>query len=332
MQETVEYHPWTAFEPHPRNMRRVYPRGAIKQMAQSIKANRERGGPGIIEPLLGCRVNGKIRIYAGNLRWHGAAYLGDEAPLVPVILRPTGELDQMLDMAVENKVRFDPDPLSEALHYKALLDTGLSKTRIAQELGVSLPTISTRLKILDLPEAVQRLFAEDKLPRLASRPLLELGDPELQIAAARFLAEHNASLATVKETCWRIAGQVREVEPVARPEQEPELDKPKRWGTEEWKALSDEMPAAPTPTLVAVPPVAPVPFQELEILVRATCAACELGRMIGEETLWEDMRQAARPTCRACDVRGLQEACGQCPLPDFLRRLRTVLEVRYGHK
>ena len=86
------------------------------------------------------------------------------------------------------------------------------------------------------------------------------------------------------------------------------------------------------PTLVAIPPVAPMPFQELEILVRATCADCELGRMIGEDILWEDMRQAARTTCRACDVRGLQEACGQCPLPDLLRRLRTVLEVRYGPK
>lgn len=47
--EIVEYHPWGLFEPHPRNMRRIYPRQAMKQMAQSIKANCERGGPGIID-------------------------------------------------------------------------------------------------------------------------------------------------------------------------------------------------------------------------------------------------------------------------------------------
>ena len=342
--ENVEYHSWTAFNPHPRNMRRVYPRGAVEQMARSIRANYERGGPGIIQPLLGCRVNpstssghrGKICIYAGHLRWRGAAYLGVEAPPVPVIIRSPNELDQMLDMAIENRVRFDPDPLSEALHYKALLDAGLSKNRVARELGVSLPTIVSRLQILDLPEQVQLLFAEDRLPRLAAEPLLELRDPELQVAAARFLAEQNASLAVVKETCRRIAGQVRRAKLELEPEPEPEKPAAKqdetRGGNVKWQALSDEPPAAPAPTLVAIPPIAPVPFDELELLIRATCAACELGRMIQEEILWEDMHRAARAACRACDVRGLRDTCGQCPLPDLLRKLRTVLEARHGRK
>ena len=72
--EEVVYLPHTMLRLHPRNMRRIYPQHKVERMAASIKAR------GVIEPLIGVRVNGHVQIVVGNLRLTSARHLGDEAP------------------------------------------------------------------------------------------------------------------------------------------------------------------------------------------------------------------------------------------------------------
>ncbi len=332
-EETVLYLPHIRFLLHPKNMRRVYPQAQVEAMAASIRASLERGGPGILQPLIGVwseECDGQERrmvvIYAGALRWRGACALGDQAPLVPVIIRGTAEADRLLDMIVENTARFDIDPVSEALHYRDLVESSnMSVNEIARKTGKCLAHIRKRLDILSLPEEVQQLIAEGKLLIGHTQSLLMLADaPMLQVEAARLLARENVDLKMGRRICRELhrkhLGGDGELSSLSLPPAE-KASLPDGPAIAPAAARWDGLPDDP-PKLV---PDAVMDHKGLALLVRATCAACEIGALIGHDVSWEMLEFEAAGECRECIVREVGDACNQCPMVTLLRRVRERL-------
>lgn len=329
--EEVVYLPHTALRMHPRNMRRVYPRREVERMAASIKAR------GVIEPLVGVRVDGHVQVVCGNLRLTAARHLGDEAPLLPVIVRERQEIEQLLDMTAENLVRAAPDPISEALHYRRVLqEPGMTRTRLARETGVAVATINDRLRLLDLEPEIQDLIAAGRLPRgrPAVEALLSIPDPRARVETAQALAKRRADVRLIKATCTRVRGAL---------EHRLSIRQAAREGKEYVPALEGVLEEG-------LPPGEgrPIPWDVLQKAARGSCGGCELKaeqlpgvpepawavfqerERPGEapDPVWGEVARAAEGTCAACGVRDVQEICGACPLIEFLRRVVREIDRR----
>ena len=331
--EQVLYLPHTVLWIHPRNMRRVYPRDDVERMAASIKSR------GVIEPLIGVRVNGHMQIVVGNLRLTAARYLGDEAPLMPVIVRQKEETEQFLDMVAENLVRADVDPVSEGLHYRRLLqEPGMTRTRLSRETGVAAATIKDRLRLLDLEPEIQDLVAAGEFPRgrPAVEALLSIPDSRTRVETAQALAKQRADVRLIKATCTRVRGALERrlsVQQAAREggEYVPALE----------AALEEGLPPGEDQ---------PVSWDILRGAARQSCGNCDIGTEVlpgvsepawdivsgqregGEaDPSWGEMARAAEGVCATCGVRDMENVCGACALVEFLQRvMRQIVERERG--
>ena len=88
---------------------------------------------------------------------------------MPAIVREIDDRDSLLLALVENVAREDLSPVDEARAYAALMDEfGLSLGEVAEQVGRSKPTVSNRVRLLELPDDVlglRRARPADRGPR-----------------------------------------------------------------------------------------------------------------------------------------------------------------------
>lgn len=141
---------------------------------------------GLIQVPLGRLVNRKVQIGDGWLRV--CAYrklLEDGVPgfdSIPVDLKPITD-QQMADMVLEaNTVRQDLSPIAEARLYKRYIEEfGQTQEQLAQAHNLTQGEVANRIRLLELPEYIQRAVIFQEIPPTAARHLLRLNhDPKSQ--------------------------------------------------------------------------------------------------------------------------------------------------------
>lgn len=337
-QERVEYLSCATLNVHPRNMRRVYPAADVEQMAGSI---RERG---IIQPLICTRLDdGRVYVVAGNLRLSAARSLSDEKLLVPVIIRDRSDAEQLLDMAAENAIRFDPDVVSEGLHYRAILEQdGMTQTRLARLTGVSAARITNRLRWAKAEPEIQGMAMRGELPRLAIDDLLRLPAGEVRVEAARRFARTKPSLRTVRSSCTHILNEIakrNEPRPAYDPNGPalalaiPSADyNPVDYNPVDYNpAGNGGAPAVPPGRAKAPPAVAPLPPGVVRGAAARACELCPNRDTLGvPEPAWSILAHGARETCEGCGLGRLREYCYKCPLVVALRHTYRQMAREQG--
>ncbi len=152
--------PVDAITPNPHQPRRTFDEGALKELAESMKAN------GIIQPILvrpaGEGSEGKYELIAGERRWR-AALLANIAT-IPAIVRDVDALTQAQLAMIENIQREDLNPIDRALGYQVLVkELGLTQAELAGRLGEDRSTIANFLRLLELTEAAKEMVRSGKL-------------------------------------------------------------------------------------------------------------------------------------------------------------------------
>jgi ParB family chromosome partitioning protein len=156
--------------PNPRQPRTHFDPEALEALAGSIREH------GILQPLLVSEDGpGRYVILAGERRWRAAKQAGIER--VPVVIRERVDGQKELELAlVENLQRRDLTPLEEARAYEELrTGRGLSQAQIANRVGIDRSTVANSLRLLKLPETVQRLIESGRLSAGHGRALLGFG-------------------------------------------------------------------------------------------------------------------------------------------------------------
>jgi ParB/RepB/Spo0J family partition protein len=95
--------------------------------------------------------------------------------------------------ATENVARKQLNAYEEALAVKAMLERGLTEDGAAQALGWPKARVSARVKLLELPEAAQRLVGRGVLPLSCVDTLRSVGQvsPEILDAVVKYVADGN---------------------------------------------------------------------------------------------------------------------------------------------
>lgn len=170
--------------PNPRQPRTVFDETALNELIASIKSI------GILQPPVVRKVGeGRYELIMGERRFRAAKAAGLTS--IPVIIRQTPDNELLREALIENIHRSQLNPLEEGAAYAQLLaDFGCTHDELAIKLGRSRPLISNTIRLLNLPEAVQRRVAAGILSAGHARALLGLSDgAEIEKLAARIVAE-----------------------------------------------------------------------------------------------------------------------------------------------
>ncbi len=145
-----------AVDVNPNQPRTDFEDDVLDELSESIKEF------GIIQPLIVKRVNkDRYELIAGERRLRAATRAGLET--VPVIVREADEQQSALIALIENVQRENLSFLEEARAYKKLMEVhGLTQTMIAQKVGKKQSTISNKLRLLSLPDDIQKVITENK--------------------------------------------------------------------------------------------------------------------------------------------------------------------------
>ena len=176
--------PVSQISPNPRQPRTVFDETALNELIASIKSI------GILQPPVVRKVaENKYELIMGERRFRAAKAAGLTS--IPVIIRQTPDNELLREALIENIHRSNLNPLEEGAAYSQLLsDFGCTHDELAIKLGRSRPLISNTIRLLNLPEAVQRRVAAGVLSAGHARALLGLTDgAEIEKLAARIVAE-----------------------------------------------------------------------------------------------------------------------------------------------
>ena len=164
--------------PNPLQPRRSFDETKIDELAASI---REKG---VIQPLLVRRSGGGYQLIAGERRFRAAVKAGLHE--LPVVVRDVSDHEALQLALVENLQREDLNPIEEANAYQRLQEEfGLRQEEIADKVGKSRPAVANSVRLLLLPEEIQREVSQGKLPVGQARALLALEREALMVSTAR---------------------------------------------------------------------------------------------------------------------------------------------------
>ena len=121
------------------------------------------------------RAAGGYELIAGERRWRAAREAGLET--LPALVREADDRDTLLLALVENVAREQLSPVEEARAYASLVDEfELSLGEVAERVGRSKPSVSNRLRLLELPEEVLWMVARGELTEGHARAVLAVPD------------------------------------------------------------------------------------------------------------------------------------------------------------
>lgn len=187
-------------EPCSAQPRMRFDEASLRELADSIKEN------GVVQPLLVRRKGDRFELIAGERRLRAAKIAGLET--VPVIIREVPD-EKLLEIAlVENIQREDLNPIEEAHAYRGLIEgVGLTQESLASRIGRDRSYITNYLRLLRLPDDVQRLVQEKALSTGHARALLGIPEPSGQSELAATIVKRTLSVRETEELIRRSAGK-----------------------------------------------------------------------------------------------------------------------------
>ncbi|MBQ3118896.1 MAG: ParB/RepB/Spo0J family partition protein [Clostridia bacterium] len=178
----------TQIEPNKTQPRNVFDEEKIEELADSIREY------GIIQPIVvKLNKNGFYTIIAGERRWRAARLAGLKE--VPALIKEVSEQTEKEITLIENIQREDLNALEEAAGIKELIDVyGLTQDEVAKKIGRSRPAVANILRLLNLPEEIQKLVKDNILSQGHARALLAVEDKEKAQEIAKLIIAQDMSV------------------------------------------------------------------------------------------------------------------------------------------
>lgn len=186
-QDVVEYIPVRKIRANPFQPRRIFNEEALEELSQSITEH------GILQPIIVRQAGNFYEIVAGERRFRATkkALIAK----IPAVVRQYNDREMMELATIENLQREDLTPIEEAQSYRKLMDhLGLTQELLAERLGKSRPYIANHVRLLTLPEEVQRMVDEGALTMGHGRALIGIKRKKMIPIVARKVIEQQMNV------------------------------------------------------------------------------------------------------------------------------------------
>ena len=145
--------PIHSIDPNPNQPRRTFDPESLSALSASIQSS------GILSPILVAREGNRYTLIAGERRWRAARLAN--LTTVPAIVRDWDEIKRQEAALIENIQRDDLNPIEEAQGIARLIDQySFTQEAIAERLGKSRPAVTNLLRLLTLPDFIQKAITD----------------------------------------------------------------------------------------------------------------------------------------------------------------------------
>jgi ParB family chromosome partitioning protein len=193
--------------PNPDQPRRVFDQEGIRDLANSIREF------GMLQPIVVSQIKKEVvngieveyQIIAGERRYMAAKMLG--LARVPAIVRNVNLEREKLELGViENIQRENLNPIEMARAFQRLQEEfRMTQREIAAKLGKSREVVANAVRLLDLPEDIQRAVENGTVSESNARMLLALDDAGLQRRLLQEIINDKLTTRDVRERIQRYA-------------------------------------------------------------------------------------------------------------------------------
>ena len=170
----------------------------LEELAQSIRIN------GVIQPIIVRRQGDKFQIVAGERRWRASQKAGLQK--IPAVIKDIAD-EKLLELAlIENIQRQELNAIEEAKAYKNLIETiGLTQEMIAERVGKNRTVVTTFLRLLKLPNDIQKLVENEQITAGHARALLMANSADSQRRMAQKIIEMSLSVRETEKAVKRLS-------------------------------------------------------------------------------------------------------------------------------
>ena len=197
-------------DPNREQPRKRFDEESLRQLAASIQHS------GVIQPIIVYPQGGRYVIVAGERRYRASRLAGLEE--IPAIVRDWDEQKRLEAALVENLQRDDLNPVEEAVGVKRLMEAAnLTQERVAERIGKSRPAVANLLRLLTLPEEVQKMLVDGRLTAGHARALVTV-EPARQVQLANLTVQQGWSVRQLERICAQGARPAPKPKP--RPDRE----------------------------------------------------------------------------------------------------------------
>jgi ParB family chromosome partitioning protein len=159
--------PISRIRPNPFQPRRVFDPAELAELEASLKAT------GLLQPISVRRKGDAFELIAGERRLRAATNLGWTE--ISAVVRDFDDQTMLVLALVENLQRANLNAIEEARGYKRLLEEfKLTQQQVADVVGKDRTTVTNLLRVLSLPDAIQRMVEDGELTTGHARALLAL--------------------------------------------------------------------------------------------------------------------------------------------------------------
>lgn len=188
--------------PNPVQPRTEFREDELNELVTSV---REFGvlQPIVVRPRAGAAPGeAQYELIMGERRLRATKLAGRDS--IPAVVRDTADEVMLRDALLENLHRANLNPLEEASAYQQLLaDFGITQEQLADRIGRSRPQITNTIRLLKLPESVQRRVAAGVLSAGHARAILSTGSAEAMERLATKIVNEDLSVRAAEA----VAGQ-----------------------------------------------------------------------------------------------------------------------------
>jgi ParB family chromosome partitioning protein len=179
--------PVSVIAPNPNQPRTQMDDDRIGELADSLKK------VGVLQPIIVRPHGEEFQIVAGERRWRAAKLAGLEK--VPVRVMGATEGEALEIALIENLQRQDLNAMEEARGYRRLLtEYQMTQAELADKVSKSRSAVANTLRLLDLPDEVQELLAQDKLTAGHARAILAVPDEDRRLKLAERIVADGMSV------------------------------------------------------------------------------------------------------------------------------------------
>jgi ParB family chromosome partitioning protein len=200
----VKLIPVGAITPNPHQPRREFAQEALQDLSDSIKAQ------GVLQPILIRPLGeGAYELVAGERRLRASKLAGLRE--IPTLIREMTDQESLAIALIENLQREDLNAIEESLGYQRLQQQfGLSQEELARQVGKSRSAVANALRLLNLPDIVQKDIQQGILSAGHGRALMAVTDHDIQLELHRRIADNGLTVrqAEAQASFWKQHGRL----------------------------------------------------------------------------------------------------------------------------
>ena len=168
---SLRHVPVELLHPNPNNPRKHFAEEDLESLAKSLRDK------GLLQPLVvRPRADGSFEIVVGERRWRASQRAGIHD--VPVLIRELDDKETLEIALIENIQRSDLNALEEARAYRQLLEQyAYTQQQLADAIGKSRSHIANTMRLMSLPEAIQKQIEYGSLTAGHARSLIATESP-----------------------------------------------------------------------------------------------------------------------------------------------------------